>query len=262
MNVSQKFYWIDVHTHLHLLKKDLNSVMSAVQKAGIEKLITIGTSVKDWPLVLNHIQKDFKDIFVYGALGCHPHESKHYSTDVELELQKGLEKKGVVALGEIGLDYYYEHSDKKVQQEVFRRQMEIACQKGLNVEIHTRSAEEDTLSVLSEYKSRVKGLLHCFTGSWHLAEKALDLGYNISFSGILTFKNAQNLRDICKKIPLNRLHIETDAPYLAPAPYRGQENQPAFLLQTAQTAAELQKVSLEKVKEQTWENAQNLFSLT
>ena len=247
--------WIDVHTHLHMLKNPEQALETALQ-SGVQKMISIGTSAEDWDQVL----ADTKKFSVFGALGQHPHEAKNYNDSVEEKLKLGLKNKNIKALGEIGLDYHYEHSNRLIQQEVFKRQMAIAEELGFSVEIHTRSAEEDTLKILKEHP-KVQGLLHCFTGTYDMAKKALDLGYNISFSGIITFKKADDLRSVCEKIPLNRLHVETDAPYLAPIPYRGKENQPAWLLHTAEAIACLHKVSIDKLKEQTWENACRLFSL-
>jgi len=251
--------WIDVHTHLHMIKKDLNEVIKACVDQDVCHLITIGTVQEDWPCVLKHLKQNFKGVHVYGALGCHPHSAKNFTDEAEEELRKNLKEEKIVALGEIGLDDYYENSELEVQKEVFRKQMQIAQENGLNVEIHTRSAEEDTLEVLSEFKGKVRGLLHCFTGSWKMAKKALDMGYNISFSGIVTFKKAQDLKEVCEKVPLNRLHIETDAPYLAPIPYRGKENQPAYLTQTAQTVCTIHQIELEQLKLQTQKNAVELF---
>ena len=222
--------WIDVHTHLYMIKTPSKEVFENAHKSGVEKMINIGTCSEDWDKVLNSLEESK----VYGALGQHPHEAKDYNDSSEEKLKTGLKQKGIAALGEIGLDYYYEHSNHKVQKEVFRRQMSIANEFQLPVEIHTRNAEEDTISILKEFP-QVRGLLHCFTSSYDMAKKALDIGYNISFSGILTFKKAQDLRDTCKKIPIDRLHLETDAPYLAPTPYRGKENQPAWMVHTAET---------------------------
>ena len=249
--------WIDVHTHLHMLKQPLSEVLKNAQDQGIHKMINIGTHPADWDAVL----KDCKKYSVYGALGCHPHEAQHYNEETEQQLKTKLQSNDpIIALGEIGLDYYYEHSKKEVQKEVFRKQLALAQELSLPVEIHSRSAEEDTLSILKEFPS-VQGLLHCFTSSWNMARQALDIGYNISFSGILTFKKAQELRDTCVQVPLHRLHVETDAPYLAPQPHRGRENQPAWMIHTAQVVADLHKTSLKEVQEQTWKNACSLFSI-
>ena len=248
--------WVDVHTHLHMLKDPKKAVQTALE-SGVQKMMTIGTSAEDW----NQILKDVKTFSVFGALGQHPHAAKDYTDAGEEKLKHGLQNENIKALGEIGLDYYYEHSDRSIQQEVFRRQMAAADELGLPVEIHTRNAEEDTWTILKEYPE-VRGLIHCFTGSYDLAKKVLDIGYNISFSGIITFKKADDLRSVCEKIPTDRLHIETDAPYLAPLPHRGKENQPAWLLHTAKVVADLHKISTEELKEQTWANARRLFSLS
>ena len=148
-------------------------------------------------------------------------------------------------MGEIGLDYHYEHSDRHIQKQVFEKQLNLAYDFEMPVEIHTRDAEEDTIFFLNKFYGKVRGLLHCFTSSYNLAKKALDYGFNISFSGILTFKNTQYLKDICKKVPLNRIHIETDAPFLSPVPYRGKENQPAYVSAVAALVAELHTVDLQ-----------------
>ena len=248
--------WTDVHTHLNMLDDSPEKIIKEACTQRVNHLITIGTEPKDWPLVIQ-FSKAFKS--VRGTLGMHPHSADQYNNDVERVLSKSLDEKGIVACGEIGLDYYYEYSDRKKQKEVFLKQMQLAYEKKIPVEIHTRSAEEDTISVLSEFKGRVKGLLHCFTGSWNLAKEALDRGFNISFSGILTFRKADDLREVCQKIPLDRLHLETDAPYLAPVPKRGKQNKPAWLVYTAQTVADLHNISLEELSIKTENNRDFLF---
>ncbi len=248
--------WTDVHTHLNMLDDSVEKVVKEARSQGVNHLITIGTESKDWPFVIQ-FAKDFKS--VKGTLGMHPHSASQYNDEVELILSKGLDEEGIVACGEIGLDYYYEYSDRKKQKEVFLKQMNLASEKQLPVEIHTRSAEVDTISVLNEFKGRVKGLLHCFTGTWNLAKEALDRGFNISFSGILTFKKADDLREVCQKVPLDRLHLETDAPYLAPAPNRGKQNRPAWLIHTAQMVANLHNISLQELSIKTQNNRDLLF---
>ena len=248
--------WTDVHTHLNMLDDSAEKVVEEARSQGVNYLITIGTEPEDWPAVIQ-FAKTLKP--VRGTLGMHPHSASQYNDDVEQLLSKGLDEKGIVACGEIGLDYYYEYSDRKKQKEVFLRQMNLASEKNLPVEIHTRSAEEDTISVLNEFKGQVKGLLHCFTGTWNLAKEALDRGFNISFSGILTFKKANDLREVCQKVPLDRLHLETDAPYLAPVPNRGKQNKPAWLIHTAQVVADLHDISLEELSIKTQNNRNSLF---
>ena len=256
-NSAVSMLWTDVHTHLNMLDMPVKEVLESAQSHGVTRLVTIGTEPSDWGKVV-----DFCRHFphqVKGALGVHPHSAHLYNESVEHVLEKGLSEKGILACGEIGLDYYYEHSKRDKQKEAFHRQLLLAHTKKLPVEIHTRSAEEDTLEVLKSFKGKVRGLLHCFSGSWSLARGALDIGFDISFSGIVTFKNAANLREVCRKVPLDRLHLETDAPYLTPVPHRGKKNQPMFLPHTAQVVADLHKVSLLDLSKQTQKNYARLF---
>ncbi len=248
--------WTDVHTHLNMLKISAKEAVQNAQNAGVKHIITIGTAPKDWPQVLQ-LTKTFPT--VKGALGVHPHHAQLYNNEVEQTLAQCLSEKDIIACGEIGLDYYYEHSPKKIQREVFYRQLVLSVEKNLPVEIHTRSAEEDTYSILKEFKGKACGLLHCFTGTWNLAKKALELGFNISFSGIITFKNTTDLRELCQKIPLNRLHLETDAPYLAPVPHRGKPNQPSWLIHTAYVMAHVKQVPIKELSEITQTNFKALF---
>ncbi len=228
------------------------------ERAGVTQMVTIGTESKDWLKVIN-FSKTFPQ--VKGALGMHPHSAKLYNDEVEKVLKEGLDKEEIVACGEIGLDYYYEYSEKEKQKEVFYRQMVLAQEKNKPVEIHTRSAEKDTIKTLKQFSGSVRGLLHCFSGTWSLAKEALDLGFNISFSGIITFKKADDLREVCRKVPLDRLHLETDAPYLAPVPHRGKQNKPAWVVYTAQVVADLHKISLSELSERTQDNYTKLFAV-
>ncbi len=256
--ITKKQNWTDVHTHLNMLDIPAESAVQEADLAGVKNIITIGTEPEDWGKVLE-FSKTFQQ--VKGALGMHPHSAKLYNDSVEEVLKEKLSAEDIIACGEIGLDYYYEYSDREKQKEVFYRQMVLAQEKNLPVEIHTRSAEEDTISMLKTFSGSVRGLLHCFSGSWELARTALDLGFNISFSGIVTFKKAQDLREVCQRIPLDRLHLETDAPYLSPVPHRGKQNKPAWLTHTAEVVADLHKVSLLELSQKTWNNYRNLFFL-
>ncbi|MGE3975213.1 MAG: TatD family hydrolase [Bdellovibrionales bacterium] len=250
--------WIDVHAHLEMLETNPEETLKLAEASGVNHMITIGTHPEDNKKVLELAKKYFPRVVC--TLGIHPHESKHYTDDVEESMRQELSLPHVVGVGEIGLDYYYDHSDRTVQKEVFDRQMKLAQEFGLPVEIHTRDAEADTIEILARYKGTVKGLIHCFTGTQWLADEALKLGYNISFSGILTFKTAQNLRDTLKTVPLDRIHVETDAPFLAPVPHRGKKNTPALLVHTAQLVAETKGVELEELRQQIHKNAHTLFT--
>jgi TatD DNase family protein len=240
-----------------MLEVPAEDILAAAKAAAVDRMITIGTGHDDHPLVMQLV--DAYQPVVFGALGFHPHDASTYNDEGEAFLQQHLSHPRIVALGEIGLDYYYEHSDRDVQKRVFRRQLELAVQFDLPVEIHTRDAEEDTIAILSEFKGKVRGIIHCFTGTQWLADQSLALGFNISISGVVTFKNAEALRDVVRSLPLDRLHVETDAPFLTPVPFRGKKNTPAMIVHTARTVAELQGVSLEQLSQATRQNALKMF---
>lgn len=249
--------WIDVHTHLNMIENETEAVIRLAAEQGIERLVTVGTGADDHPKIINYVDQYAPT--VYGTLGFHPHDAKDYSAESAQFMRDHLNHPRILAVGEIGLDYYYSHSDHDVQKDVFRQQMALAAEFQLPVEIHTRDAEPDTIEILKEYQGRVKGLLHCFTGTQWLADEALKIGYNISISGVVTFKNADALRAVVKTIPLERLHIETDAPFLTPVPFRGKKNEPAFMVHTAQVVAEIKNISVEELSRVTCENAKKLF---
>jgi TatD DNase family protein len=249
--------WIDTHTHIEMLENSPEQVIIASEAANVNRMITIGTRPDENKKVYQ-IAKDFFPK-VSCTLGIHPHEAKFYNDEVENDIQSKLNDECVVGVGEIGLDYFYNHSKKKAQIDVFERQMDLAKKYRMPIQIHTREAENDTAEMVHKYKGKVKGLFHCFTSSLELAKKGLDCGYNISFSGIVTFKKADDLREVAKYVPLDRIHIETDAPFLAPVPHRGKKNSPEFLVHTAEFMAELKQVSLEELSESLMNNAKTLF---
>lgn len=248
---------IDVHTHLNMLEMTPEEALSEAKKSGVTNVITIGTCEEDMPKVME-LAKKFYPV-VGCTLGVHPHEAEEYTEDVEKWIRLRAGEKEVVAIGETGLDYYRNNAPKDVQIAAFESQLRIAEDFGLPVEIHTRDAEEDTAKILKEFKGRVRGLLHCFTGTWQLASVGLDCGWDISISGVVTFKNAEALRDVVRQVPLDRLHVETDAPFLAPVPFRGKKNQPAWVTRTAEAVAELKGVTLEQLSQATRANARRLF---
>lgn len=250
-------YFIDTHTHLSMIESEASDVIARAESENIRQFINIGTNSKDHPEVLKTAQKFYPKVFC--TLGVHPHDAKDFNLAKNF-LVANLHHKEVVAVGEIGLDYYYLNSDAETQKQVFREQLQIAVDHKLPIEIHTRDAEDDTISILKEFKGKVTGLIHCFTGTQKLASEALDLGLNISISGVVTFKSAESLRDVVKSLPLERIHIETDAPFLAPIPYRGKKNEPSYMLETAKKVAELKEVSLEDLAKQVQKNTEKLFS--
>ena len=250
--------WIDTHTHLNFLKeKTPKQAIAEAKKVGVETFINIGTNSEDHPVVLNLAEAHNE---VFCTLGVHPHDAKDFSKAKDFMLEHFNDNK-VVAVGEIGLDFYYDNSPREEQKSVFIQQLEFAQNLGLPVQIHTRDAEPETIEILKRFSGKVKGILHCFSGSRGLAEEALALGYNLSFSGIVTFKSAEDLRQTVKEVtPIERLHVETDAPYLAPMPFRGKENHSALMINTAKILAELKEVSLEELGQQTKKNTEDLFS--
>jgi TatD DNase family protein len=196
---------------------------------------------------------------VYASVGMHPLDVGGEQPDYSAVRALSMEPE-VVAIGETGLDYYYSEENKTVQQQSFIEHLQLSAECGKPVVVHTRDAREDTLAIIREYgDSGVAGVLHCFTESWEMARAALDLNYYISFSGIITFKNAAELREVVKQVPLERLLIETDSPYLAPVPYRGKKNEPKYVVEVAHCVAELKGVAVEEVAEITSRNFSNLF---
>ncbi|MFM6928577.1 MAG: TatD family hydrolase [Bdellovibrio sp.] len=249
--------WIDVHCHLNMLEEGVEEAIKNAKAAGVRKIITIGTEPNDLPLVLDLAHKYAPD--VYCTLGIHPHDGKVYTKEVGEFIEAHAKDPAVVAIGEIGLDYHYDSSPRDQQQEAFRAQLAIAQRTGLPVEIHTRDAEEDTINILKEFNGSVTGIIHCFTGTSWLAKEALDLGFNISISGVVTFKNADDLRNTVRGLPLDRIHVETDAPFLAPIPMRGKKNTSAYVVHTAKFVADLKGVTVEQLAEQTKANALKMF---
>jgi len=249
--------WIDVHAHINMLEISKEEERELSLEAGVERVITIGTCPEDNPLVLSIAKNDYPRI--HCTLGIHPHDAKLYDDEAEKFIRENASSKYVVAIGEMGLDYYYENSDRETQKRVFRRQVEMAIELDMPIEVHTRDAEEDTMSILGDYKGKVKGLIHCFTGTQELADFAIDIGFNVSISGVVTFKKADELRAIVKSLPLDRIHVETDSPFLAPMPLRGKTNIPSYVVHTAKVVAELKGVTEEELAEQTKLNAKKLF---
>jgi len=253
---------IDTHTHLDdaRYEPDREAVIARALETGIDSMITIGCD-----LSTSHAAVGLANRypFVYATVGVHPHEVKHIEDGWYNEFRRLAENKKVVAFGEIGLDYHYNHSSPKEQRDRFREQIQLARELSLPLVIHTREAQEDTIQILKDERStEVGGVFHCFSGDAWLAKDALDLGFYLSFSGILTFQNAGMLRDIAKTVPLDRILIETDCPYLTPVPHRGKRNEPAFVRYVAETLATIASVSdLAEIYRLTTENARRLFRI-
>lgn len=252
---------VDHHCHLDFeqFAGDLPGVVARARAAGVGAMVTISTHIRRYD-TYRGIAEANQDI--YFTVGTHPHYA-HEELDIPLDeivRLSGHEK--CVAVGEAGLDYYYQHSPREAQAEGFRRHIAAARQTGLPLEIHTREADEDTAAILSEEhgKGAFRAVLHCFTGGRELAMRAIDLGLYVSFSGVVTFKTAQALRDIAAEIPLERILVETDAPYLAPVPFRGKTNEPAYVAHTAKVVAEARGLSLADFATATTDNFFRLYS--
>jgi len=248
----------DSHCHLNFepLRQKLNSVLENARTSGVGHMLCVGVNIEKLPEILEiaHLHPN-----VYASVGVHPDEQSGQEPS-EADLIKLAEDSRVVAIGETGLDYYRLKGDMTWQQERFRRHIRAArhCSKPLI--IHTREAAEDTLRILREEQAdQVTGVMHCFTESWETARAALDLGFYISFSGILTFKNANALRDVARRVPLDRILIETDAPYLAPVPHRGHVNEPAYVKHVAQLLSQLRDTEVDAIAEITTRNFCTLF---
>lgn len=249
--------WLDLHTHLNFLEESPEQAIANAQKLGVKRFVTIGTEPNDLPVVLAIAKKHYPTVCC--TLGIHPHEANLFTDEISEFIQREASAKEVVAVGEIGLDYYYKNCEPKTQLESFDQQLALAEKLNLPVEIHTRDAEPDTVELLKKYQGKVRGIIHCFTGTKWLAEKALDLGYNISMSGIVTFKNAKELREVAELVPLDRMHVETDAPFLTPSPFRGVKNSPQYVVFTAQFIADLRGLSVEEFSQQLIRNAKDMF---
>jgi TatD DNase family protein len=256
---------IDSHAHLDMEDFDLDRdlVLERARDAGIGPILSLAMidekCAYDRAFALVESRPE-----LYTALGCHPHEARIFDGwGGEARLKELARRPRLLAIGEIGLDYHYNQSPPEVQRDVFRRQIRVARELGLPVIVHHREAEEDLRRILEEERAReVGGVLHSFTADLETARHALDQGFLISFSGILTFKSAGALREVARQLPLERLLLETDCPYLAPVPHRGKRNEPAFVRETARVVAELLGVSLGDVERATDENFRRLFRAT
>ena len=253
---------IDSHAHLDDLRYDTDrdNVLQRAQTAGIEAIVTIGCDLatSQTAVALAHAHPN-----IFATIGVHPHEAKEIGEGWYESFRSLAQHPKVVAYGEIGLDYHYDHSPREIQRQRFREQIHLARELALPLVIHTREAQEDTVMILREEGAvDVGGVFHCFSGDMWLAKDALDLGFYLSFSGVLTFKNATMLRDIAKTVPLDRIMVETDCPYLAPVPYRGKRNEPAYVQYVAETLAEIRgNGSLESVARATVENTKRVFRI-
>ena len=252
---------VDSHCHLDFsdFASELDAVVDRARGAGIGRIVTISTRVKRHDQVLS-IARRYDDIFC--SIGTHPHNAKDELDITTSDLVSRSRDPKVVAIGEAGLDYHYDKSPRDAQEQGFRAHIAAARETGLPLVIHSRDADEDMARILEEEsgKGAFPAVLHCFTGGRDLAMRAIALGHYVSFTGILTFKNSQALRDIAAELPADRILVETDAPYLAPGPHRGKRNEPAYVTETAKVLAETRGVSQAEIANQTTDNFFRLFS--
>ncbi len=253
--------FIDSHCHLNYkgLVEDQQAVLERARAAGVDRMLNISTRASEWDEVIGLAEQEDD---VMASIGVHPHEADlHPDVHADVLIAKAAHPK-VVGIGESGLDYYYDHSDRERQRQSFRAHITASRETGLPLIVHTRDAEEDTLSILDEEmgKGAFPALIHCFTASRSFADRVLEMGLHISLSGIVTFKNARELQETACSIPLDRLLIETDAPFLAPVPHRGRTCEPAFVANTAAFLADLRAEPIEQLAEATSANFRRLFA--
>ena len=254
---------IDSHCHLDFdnLYNDLDNVIKRADINEVKYLLTISTNLKSFEKIKIIVEK-YKN--VYGTFGIHPHETKDFKNiDSKFIIKNKDAHKKIIGIGETGLDYYYNHSDKKIQKESFVQHIKAASEIDIPVIVHSRNAENDTYDILkNENKnSNLKVLIHCFTGSKNFAKKIVDLGFYISVSGIITFKNSTELMDTVSYIPTDRLLVETDSPYLAPVPYRGKSNEPSYIKHTVEKLSHLKKIPVNDIMKTTSNNFFKIFNL-
>lgn len=252
---------IDSHCHLEYkgLVEDQAGVLERARAAGVRGFLSISTRQREWDQVIATTERHDD---IWASVGIHPHEADGHADLGEAALLAAAEHPRVIAIGETGLDYYYDHSDRDMQKALFRRHISVSRQTGLPLIVHTRDAEDDTAAILAEEMEQgaFPALIHCFTASADFGRKMLDLGLTISLSGIVTFKNAKDLQAIARDLPEDRLLVETDAPFLAPVPHRGKVCEPSFVADTARFVAELRGQSAEALADSTGANFRRLFA--
>lgn len=250
---------IDTHAHLDAndFGEDRDLVIQRARDEGISTIVNIGFNRKT---IHSSIRLAEQYDFIYSAVGWHPQDASEMTTeDLKWLEQLSIHPK-VVAIGEIGLDYYWDTSSKEIQQQVFRNQIQLAKKSKLPVIVHNRDAHQDVVNILKEENaSEIGGIMHCFSGSWETARQCLDMNFYISFGGPITFKNARQPKEVLAQVPIDRLLIETDCPYLAPHPYRGKRNESSYLKMIAQSAADIRGISFAELAQVTTENASRLF---
>ncbi|MGG3843465.1 TatD family hydrolase [Anoxybacillus kestanbolensis] len=251
----------DTHAHLNATQfnEDVEQVIERARAEGVSHIVVVGF---DRPTIQRAMELAEQYSFIYAAVGWHPVDAIHMTDEDLIMIERLAAHPKVVALGEMGLDYYWDQSPKEVQKEVFRKQIRLAKKVKLPIVIHNRDATADIVHILQEeHAEEVGGVMHCFSGSIEVARQCIDMNFYISFGGPVTFKNAKKPKEVAKEIPLDRLLIETDCPYLTPHPFRGKRNEPSYVKYVAEAIAELKGISFEEVAQKTSDNAKRLFGI-
>ena len=251
---------IDSHCHLDQepLLSDLNSVIERSKLVGIQKILTICTTVDSFKTIKEILNRDE---IIYGTFGIHPHEVKNNKISLDYILKEIVENKKIIGVGETGLDFHYNNSEKSEQIDSFNKHIQASLQLDIPLIVHSRNAEKEILEIFQNFKNKkLKILMHCFTGSKDFAKKLLNFDTYFSASGIITFKNSTELQETFKFLPLEKLLIETDSPYLSPEPNRGKKNEPSFVIHTAKKLADIKNISSDDLIKKTTFNFENLFN--
>ncbi|MGM0877662.1 MAG: TatD family hydrolase [Bacillota bacterium] len=252
----------DTHAHLNAIQyeEDLEEVIQRAKSEDVTDIVVVGF---DRDTIKRAMELTEKYEMIYAAVGWHPVDAIDMTDDDLVWIKELASHPKVVAIGEMGLDYYWDKSPKDIQKEVFRKQIQLAKEVQLPIIIHNRDATEDVVKILQEENaSEVGGIMHCFTGSLEVAKQCIDMNFYLSFGGPVTFKNAKKPKEVAKEIPIDRLLIETDCPYLTPHPFRGKRNEPSYVKYVAEQIAELRALSVEEVARKTSDNAKKLFGIT
>lgn len=257
---NTKFFDSHAHINLNHYDNDRDEIINKIFDSGVDKIVIPGVDMDTINSALDLAKKYPNNI--YTGIGYHPTDSIKWDENTLNKLKELSKNKSVVAIGEIGLDYYWDTSPKELQHEIFKTQINLAKELNLPIIIHTRDSLEDTMKILKENNAdKVGGIFHCFSGDLEFAKECVDFGFYISFAGNITFKNAQKLRDVAKEISLKNILIETDSPYLTPIPDRGKRNDSSYVKFVAKQIAELKNITIEEVAEQTYNNAMNVFKI-
>ena len=254
-----KNYLIDTHSHINMIENlSIDGILKNAAENNVKKIIVPAAEANDIEVVFELSQK-YENVYCY--LGIHPSEAKDWNDKIEEKIRTLAKSQKVVGIGEIGLDYYWDKSFIDLQKEVFIKQIEIANELNLPVNVHDRDAHRDTFDILKEHNKNSKVIMHCFSGSPEFANECIKEGWYIALGGVVTFKNAKKMKEVASLIPLEKLLLETDAPYLTPVPHRGEENQPAYVKFVAEEIAGLRGITFEEVAQITTQNAEKILSI-